>query len=66
MISEDMYVEDIVRKHPKTVNFLMDRGIICIRCGAPVWGTLSELLDEKHIEDKASLIIELNEYIEEI
>lgn len=63
MITGKMYVEDIVRQYPKAVNFLIDRDIICIRCGAPVWGTLNELLNEKHIEDTDALIRELNEFL---
>lgn len=63
MINGDMYVEDIVSEYPASVGFLMDRDIICIKCGAPVWGTLYELLASKNIEDPEGLINELNEYI---
>lgn len=63
MINGDMYVEDIVSEYPASVGFLMDRDIICIKCGAPVWGTLYELLASKNIEDPEALINELNEYI---
>lgn len=63
MINGEMYVEDIVKDYPDSVKFLMDRGIICIRCGAPVWGTLYELLESRNIEDKDALIKELNEFL---
>ncbi len=63
-INGDMYVEDIVQEYPKSVAFLMDKDIICIKCGAPVWGSLNELLEEKGIEDKQKLIDELNAYLQ--
>ncbi len=63
MITGDMYVEDIVKDYPDAVVFLMERDIIAIRCGAPVWGTLDELLEEKGIEDKEGLIKELNKHL---
>ena len=63
MITGDMYVEDIVSQYPEAVPFLMERDIIAIKCGAPVWGTLNELLDEKEIKDKETLIDELNKFL---
>lgn len=64
MIKGDMYVEDIVSEFPSAVSFLMDRDIICIKCGAPVWGTLSELLASKEISDPDALIKELNSFVD--
>jgi hypothetical protein len=58
-------VEDIAFKYPEAVGFLTRRGVRCIRCGEPVWGPLSELLEEAGIEDPQSLIDELNAYIQE-
>lgn len=63
MIKGEMYVEDIVKDYPDSVKFLMDRGIICIRCGAPVWGTLFELLESREIKEPQVLIDELNAYL---
>ena len=64
MIKGDMYVEDIVSEFPAAVNFLMDRDIICIKCGAPVWGTLNELLASRNITDPDALIKELNSFVD--
>ena len=64
MIKGDMYVEDIVSEFPAAVSFLMDRDIICIKCGAPVWGTLNELLASRDISDPDALITELNSFVD--
>lgn len=44
MIRRDMFIEDLVEVWPGSVRFLMKRGIRCIVCGAPIWGTLEEAL----------------------
>ncbi len=43
----DIPVEELVDEYPDSVGFLADEGILCIRCGEPVWGTLGELIEEK-------------------
>ncbi len=40
-----MYVEDIVEKYPEAVKVLIKSGVVCIQCGAPVWGTLREAVE---------------------
>ena len=49
MISGGMSVEDIVNRYPDAIRFFMERGIICIQCGEPVWGTLDDLLSRNGI-----------------
>ena len=63
-VTGSMYVEDIVSNYPESVGYLMEREIICIRCGAPVWGTLDELLESKGVKDKNGFISELNSFLE--
>ncbi len=63
-ITPDMEVEDIVKNYPQSVSYLMDRDIICIRCGAPVWGSLRDLLLSKGIDDIDGFVSELNSYLE--
>ncbi|MFC1561397.1 DUF1858 domain-containing protein [candidate division KSB1 bacterium] len=46
-IDAGIYVEELVASYPKSVKILMDEGIVCIRCGEPVWGTLRELVEKK-------------------
>jgi hypothetical protein len=42
MIDADSRIEDLVREHPVTVRLLMERGIACIACGEPIWGSLGD------------------------
>ncbi|MEJ5307461.1 MAG: DUF1858 domain-containing protein [candidate division WOR-3 bacterium] len=64
-VSLDMEVEDIVREYPQLISYLMDRDIICIRCGAPVWGSLRELLESKGIKDLEKFVEEMNQFLEQ-
>ncbi len=50
-LKKEMPVEELVESHPGVVDQLQKRGILCIRCGEPVWGTLEDLLKRKGIED---------------
>jgi len=59
-----MFVEEIVEKFPESVGYLMEKNIICIKCGAPVWGTLNELLKSRGVEDKEEFIAKLNFFLE--
>lgn len=63
-ITLDMEVEDIVREYPQLISYLMDKDIICIRCGAPVWGSLRELLESKGIENLEKFVQEMNQFLE--
>lgn len=58
-----MYVEDIVRDWPSSVAYLMERDIICIKCGAPVWGTLEELLSSRNVRDIDEFISAMNLFL---
>jgi hypothetical protein len=62
-ITPDTRVEEIVEKHPRAVGWLVQRGVVCVACGEPFWGTLAELMAKKKIENPDDLIQELNEYL---
>jgi methionine synthase II (cobalamin-independent) len=47
VITKAIEIEDLVRKYPFTVKYLMTHGIKCIACGEPIWGTLEEAAIEK-------------------
>ncbi|MCL5028067.1 MAG: DUF1858 domain-containing protein [Bacteroidetes bacterium] len=51
-ITKEILIEDLVDKIPKSVDYLMNKGIVCIRCGEPVWGTLESTAKEKGMEDE--------------
>lgn len=66
MITKDIYIEDLIKEIPNSANFLREKGLVCIKCGEPVWGTLEELAKQKKIseEELSSLVIELNRMIQ--
>ncbi len=66
-IDPDITIEDLVREHPKAVKFLAERGIRCIACGEPIWGTLREAAAEKGFseEEIARLTGELSEFLDQ-
>ncbi|MBI3193183.1 MAG: DUF1858 domain-containing protein [Ignavibacteriae bacterium] len=51
MIEKTILIEDLVRELPQSVTYLMERGIRCLRCGEPVWGTLESAAKEKGLSD---------------
>jgi len=50
-VTKDIYIEDLVREVPESVKYLMEKGIRCLRCGEPIWGTLEEAAKEKGFND---------------
>ena len=62
-LQPDDFVEDVVRDYPAAATFLRRWGIICIQCGEPVWGTLSEIIEEKQ-QDVTQVLALLNEFLE--
>ncbi|RMF69509.1 MAG: DUF1858 domain-containing protein [Calditrichaeota bacterium] len=52
-IVKDILIEDLVRAYPAAVKFLMDKGIKCIACGEPIWGTLADAAREKGFSEEA-------------
>lgn len=62
MITKDILIEDLVRDYPESVRFLMEKGIKCIACGEPVWGTLEEAAKGKGFSDAEidTVVAELN------
>lgn len=63
MISKDIQIEDLVENYPFSVKYLSEKGIRCIACGEPIWGTLEEAAKEKGFDDEKIefFIAELNQ-----
>lgn len=63
MIDKNIYIEDLVNDYPFSVKYLMEKGIKCIMCGEPIWGTLEEAAKEKSFNDDEieKFVMELNE-----
>ncbi len=53
MITKDITIEDLTEYYPKSVKYLSEKGIRCIRCGEPIWGTLKEACIEKGFDEVA-------------
>ena len=60
-ITREIEIEDLVRELPESVGYLMDKGIRCLRCGEPIWGTLESASKEKGFSDG-----EINEFVTEL
>lgn len=50
-ITKDISIEELVEIVPGSVKYLMEKGIKCIACGEPIWGTLEEAAKEKGFSD---------------
>lgn len=48
MFTKEISIEDLIEEYPKSVSFLAEKGIRCIKCGEPIWGTLEEACLEKN------------------
>ncbi len=51
VISKETEIEDLVRIKPESVVYLKDKGIRCLRCGEPIWGSLESAAKEKGFSD---------------
>jgi methionine synthase II (cobalamin-independent) len=63
MIDKKITIEDLVDDYPFAVTYLSEKGIRCIKCGEPIWGTLEEACVEKGFgETQIEIFVrELNE-----
>lgn len=51
MITKNISIEELIEIQPKSVKYLMEKGIKCIACGEPIWGTLEDAAKEKGFSD---------------
>lgn len=68
MIVNNILIEDLVQQMPEAVTYLMRKGIKCLACGEPVWGTLESAAKEKGFSDQEITIFvhDLNELKEHL
>lgn len=57
LITKEITIEELVESVPDSVNYLMEKGIKCIACGEPIWGTLEDAAKEKGLNDNEIKII---------
>ncbi len=62
-IEPNIYVEDLVQLYSEAVPLLAEKGLICVRCGEAVWGTLRELAGSKNIQNLDEILREINHLI---
>ena len=64
-ITKNIWIEDLLDKYPQAQQFLSQKGIICIKCGEPVWGSLEEQIKKKGFSENElnKLILDLNEFL---
>lgn len=63
IITKRIEIEDLVKIKPDAVVYLMEKGIRCLRCGEPIWGSLEDAAKEKGFDDKeiTKFVFDLNE-----
>ena len=66
-ITKDITIEDLVEGVPQSVKYLMYKGIKCIACGEPIWGTLEDAAKEKGFTDAdiEKFVNELQEFADD-
>lgn len=62
-VTNNTSIEDLIEEVPGAVSYLSKKGIRCVQCGEPIWGTLEEAAVEKGFgeDDIRQFIKDLNE-----
>lgn len=60
-INKDIYIEELVNNYTFSIRYLAQKGIRCIACGEPIWGTLEEAAKEKGFKDP-----DIQNFVEEL
>lgn len=61
LIEKTLHIEELIDEFQWTVSYLAKKGIVCVECGEPIWGTLEEAARKAGIADIDALIEEMNE-----
>ena len=66
-VTKEIEIEELIEQVPAAVNYLSKKGIRCIMCGEPIWGTLEEAAREKGFSDEEieRFVLEINRLAEE-
>ena len=64
-IHRETLIEEIVEQYPELIRPLREFGVVCIRCGEPIWGTLEQIATEKGIEDVDGIVTAMNRILAE-
>lgn len=65
-VTKNISIEDLVDSVEGSVKYLMEKGIKCIACGEPIWGTLESAAKEKNFTDSdiEEFVKDLNKLLE--
>lgn len=68
IIKRETTIEDLVGALPASVKYLYEKGIVCISCGEPIWGTLEEAAVEKGFdkEEIDNFVRDLNRLMDQL
>lgn len=68
IIKRETSIEDLVNALPAAVMYLSEKGIKCIACGEPIWGTLEEAAKEKGFKKNEvdSFVRDLNRLMDQL
>jgi len=63
VIDASIKIDDLIRQYPDAVGYLIKKGLPCVVCGEPFWGTLAELAGQKGFNEEQInvLVTEFNE-----
>ena len=51
VITKDTNIDVLIDKVSKSMKYLSEKGIRCVICGEPIWGTLESAAKEKGFND---------------
>ena len=61
IIQKEITIEELVTLIPESVSYMMKKGIKCLACGEPIWGTLETASKEKGFGDNT-----INEFVKDL
>jgi len=60
-ITKEITIAELINEMPVSVKYLMEKGIKCIACGEPVWGTLESESKRKGFSED-----DINTFVKEL
>jgi hypothetical protein len=60
-ITKEITIAELINRKPVSVKYLMEKGIKCIACGEPVWGTLESESKRKGFSED-----DINTFVKEL
>ncbi len=63
-VGADITIEELVDRFPGANGYLIERGLPCLVCGEPFWGTLRELARRHGVDDLNELLRDLNMFLD--